>query len=176
MKKIIVVLAAALIGFSANAQFYVGGSLGFDNDSPKNGDATTTFSITPEIGYSISDKLAVGAYLGINTVSGDMGRFTWQINPYVRYTFAQVGSFSIFADGGLNLYGYKYKNANASGFNWGLFVAPGCAYSLTDKWSLVAHFCSLYFNSSSYDGNQTGTSFGLELTNTISSFGFYYNF
>lgn len=189
MKKIIVVLAAALIGFSANAQFYVGGSLGLNST-----EGSSSFTIAPEFGYALSDKLTIGAVVGLgnnelslfypqlNDLSGIIGSlglleegFGWQVNPYVRYTFAQVGNFSIFADGALNLGGFKYKDWDESVFAWGISINPGCAYNITDNWAVVAHFCSLGFASTSVAGESTST-FGLNINNTISSIGFYYCF
>lgn len=88
MKKVLFTLALAAFAFAANAQFVLGGSLGFQttggsysyvgDGSAANPDwtvpapsgglvKTTDFSIAPKIGYQLNDKMQVGAALGFST-------------------------------------------------------------------------------------------------------------
>lgn len=89
MKKVFMTLAAVAAFSFANAQFFVGGSLGFSSESGNKketwtstylGTTTTTtseektpsyseFSFSPKVGYYLNDKLAVGIELGFTTYS-----------------------------------------------------------------------------------------------------------
>lgn len=65
MKKRIVALVALLatITLGANAQVYVGGSLGFTSSKMDNGGADqdgTSYKILPEIGYQLDDMVSIG--------------------------------------------------------------------------------------------------------------------
>lgn len=89
MKKVFMTLAAVAAFSFANAQFFVGGSLGFSSGSGTesltvtetlgNSSSTTTtdakapsyseFLFAPKVGYYLNDKLAVGLELGFITYS-----------------------------------------------------------------------------------------------------------
>ncbi len=80
MKKAFLTIAMAAFAFAANAQFIVGGNLGFNTQSGKSvetvvaGGTTTTTEfinpssmdlyIMPKIGYQIDDKMSAGIILG----------------------------------------------------------------------------------------------------------------
>lgn len=54
MKKIVLVCIVAIMATAAQAQIYVGGTLGFSSVKTENSDAelkTTTIKLLPEIGY-----------------------------------------------------------------------------------------------------------------------------
>ena len=61
MKKIMMTLAAVAVAATMNAQGYIGGNLGFVNSTNKTNPAAevtrTGFSIAPEFGYKLDDKL-----------------------------------------------------------------------------------------------------------------------
>lgn len=69
MKKVLLLVAMVCMGFFANAQLYVGGGLGVDFGStkPKEGDKSKDFGffISPEVGYSLNDKMDVGVNLSL---------------------------------------------------------------------------------------------------------------
>ncbi len=89
MKKVFMTLAAVAAFSFANAQFFVGGSLGFSSGSGTEsltvtetlGSSSTTtttdaktpsyseFLFAPKVGYYLNDKLAVGLELGFTTYS-----------------------------------------------------------------------------------------------------------
>ena len=52
MKKILMTLAVAFVAVAANAQVYVGGSLGVASSEIQGGDDVTTYQVLPEIGYT----------------------------------------------------------------------------------------------------------------------------
>lgn len=126
MKKI-ALIAIAMMAFAtmANAQLYVGGSLGINNNSSKKfekmtspiskdttefGSSSTTFSIAPEIGFFLSDNFAVGAYLGLGFSSENnraahptkVKGFEWSINPYARWYAIKSDKFGVFLEGGVS--------------------------------------------------------------------------
>lgn len=192
MKKIIAIIAlVAATTLSANAQWYVGGSLGFNSTKVKGLDADNAFSISPEIGYSLENgAIGVAFSFGNNVAAvcpgslsdyksvGMLGGkgFGWSVQPYYRCNFAKIGNFSIFADSGLTLAGYKAKDMEKGVFAWGIGVTPGCAYSITDKWCVVAHACNIGYTSASFDGDTLISVFGINVINQVASVGVYYNF
>lgn len=105
MKNILLALGVVLISFSADAQFskgrfLVGGSIGFGFDTEvtendNNSDTKyqrTEFTVEPQFGYFVIDRLAIGAGLSItnsrtNYLSSDdiATRREATITPMVRY-------------------------------------------------------------------------------------------
>lgn len=167
MKKFILSALVAVAAINANAQFYLGGSLGFT--STKNAveynyegnktkfDATNTnFNIAPEIGYKFDDKMAVGLSIGFTTgKEGDIedkdaslkaNAFT--IQPYFRYTFVKWNKVSLFADVELGLAFGKVTNeyieesvtysSDTKVNDFHIAIVPGVAYQASDAISVVA--------------------------------------
>ena len=74
MKKVMLMVAFMVATVAASAQVYIGGGLGVNSYKPihQDGvdvDATTTFSIIPEIGYNLDDKWTVGIGIGYEHAS-----------------------------------------------------------------------------------------------------------
>lgn len=152
MKKPFLMLAMACISIAANAQAYVGGTLGISvvHASTSGVSATNSaFSIAPEGGYYFNETWAVGASIGVQYQSiSDIGTTTFSILPYVRGTFAHAGMFDFFGELAL---GYAHESTDgygAGGFNAGL--RPGFAANFTDNFSLIGRTTLL--NYSHYDG------------------------
>ncbi|MDR2085709.1 MAG: hypothetical protein LBP72_00880, partial [Dysgonamonadaceae bacterium] len=112
MKKTILVMLVAVFGMGfVNAQIYVGGSLGFTsgNTDPENGDklGTSSFSFSPEVGYSLSPDFEVGIALEILNEKEDLTPDTeskssgWGLAPYARYSFVEFGKFSVWGSAAL---------------------------------------------------------------------------
>ncbi len=164
---------------AANAQVYVGGSLGFESaKAGKDAKSTTEFSIKPEIGYNLSEKLAVGIQLGFtNTNKSEEGYkmdesvSTFEIAPYARYTFAKAGAASFFADGGIIFKSYG-KDA---GSNFGIGIRPGVSFAASEKVSVIAKLGYLGY---SKDNDEAGgaSAFGLNIDNTNLELGVFFNF
>ena len=92
MKKAFLTIAMAAFAFAANAQFIVGGNLGFNTQSGKSvetvvaGSTTTTTEfinpssmdlyIMPKIGYQIDDKMSAGIILGYSMENNTTTRTT----------------------------------------------------------------------------------------------------
>jgi len=160
MKKIMMTLAAVAVAATMNAQMYIGGNLGFNTNKDKTDPADevtfTGFSIQPEIGYQLDDKFGVGIVLGFETnktkhegtinniaYSSDVKSTAFMIKPYLRYQCFNAGKFNVFVDGGLNFETISRDNMKNE-MDFGLFVSPGIAYNVTEKWSIVAHLNNMF--------------------------------
>lgn len=125
MKKILVILTAVTIAAAANAQVYVGGSLGVNYNTSNSSTsrsssviggkiseeaANTTFAFTPTVGYRINGKWAVGLDLNLalrlrkqsDTYAGtikdnlkESKEYKWDISPFVRYNLCKFKKFGI---------------------------------------------------------------------------------
>jgi hypothetical protein len=175
MKKILMTLVAVAMATTMNAQWYIGGEVGFNtttNTVKINGvstdETTNNFTIAPEVGYNLSDKWAVAMKIGfahsgnngevavlLNNYLGALGfkdgKVTTNaivINPYVRYTFVKSGNFSAFVDGGIG-YISTHVNGTSDFLNninqIKVGINPGVAYAISPKVSLVAHLGDLSY-------------------------------
>jgi hypothetical protein len=186
MKKVFLFVLVAVLGVaSANAQAYIGGSLGIASgtNKPEGGSKTTSslFSIAPEVGYSLTEKLDLGISVYFASgKDGDIKTTGFGAAPYVRYSFIELGKFSILGKASLYVEGENEKEGSIktaiSAF--GLNVVPVLAYNLSDHFVLLANlgFLGLDLNQSTYkyDGHKTstGTNFFLGAdTNTIATLG-----
>ncbi len=175
MKKLLVFLVSAVATVAMSAQTYVGGGLGFSSVDDKNIDSKiTTITISPEVGYKLSDKWSIGAKFDFEYAqTDDVDATGFTIAPYARYNFFKVGAVTLFADatveiGGLKVDGGENNSAWSAGF------VPGILYDVNDKISLVARAGMLgYFDTEDINGKK-----GLQLSfNTMDlSFGMYWNF
>ncbi len=83
MKKVLLTLAAVAFAFAANAQFVIGGQIGFQSNGGSLHNTsvlgtttteyeipatkTTDFTFLPKVGYNLADNMQVGANLGFTT-------------------------------------------------------------------------------------------------------------
>lgn len=167
----------ACMSIGAFAQtWYVGGSVGFWRNSSDN---RTVANILPEIGYNLKENVAVGSVLGY---SYNYNKGAWanlfKVAPYVRYTFLKSGKVSVFCDGGIDL-GIGWGKANGEktdvAVTYGLGIKPGVAYSLSDRFSVVAHIGEIGYHGGN-DASNAPDEGGLMLDGNNLSIGFYYNF
>ncbi len=183
MKKLIALAVIALSVMSVSAQkgsIYLG--LSNIGDGPSevgtgfwSDDKNTDFGIAPEIGYFLSDDMAVGAVLGFGSYTPDGGDATtsFRISPYLRYFILKEGNFSLYGQGQIDYIGVSdYSNT------FGINIMPGIAYNLSSKFSINATFGKLGFNSTSYDedGRDSTSAFGLRLDASSLNFGLSYTF
>jgi len=210
MKKVLfsVVLALATT-FGASAQLWIGGEVGFSSSTAKTDDfkaTASTFSIAPEIGYSINDNLGVGLTFAFGTEGqkiGDADRESasaFAIAPFVQYKAIEFGKFQLFARAAFqfesNTGAYELgeelddlwgdDKLKMSGF--GVNIAPYMHYVINEKFNLVAklNFLSLGFASVTpkYDGEKGITistfNFGVDANNVANTgafqLGFIYKF
>ena len=132
MKKALLTLALAAFAFAANAQFVVGGHIGYSNNGGNNntvniiGATTTewdvpanvwsTFTIMPKIGYNLNDKMQVGVAFGLTwnkTVdySGYVAQYAaiegfegWQRTTNTEVKFIPYFRYNITQFGGFTLF------------------------------------------------------------------------
>lgn len=174
MKKIMMTLVAVAMATTMNAQWYIGGGIGYQHT--KDGDQkTNTFKILPEVGYNISDNIAVGATLGYTYSKNDGVKTNgFQVSPYLRYTFVKLEKVNVFCDLGLG-YAYEKKGeAKKNSFGVGLF--PGVAVNLNDKLSFVTKIGALSYTHSKVKDGAKSDNFAIGLDGADLSFGLYYNF
>ena len=182
MKKLIIsILALASIAFSANAQLYVGGLAGFDLTAPGNS-TSFTFQLSPEVGYNISDKFAAGVALNMtpsvtSAQMESMSTFTWNIQPYARFKFINIGNLNLFGDAAVAL-GTTGVSTRVEGltetsnpiFQWSVGFYPGISYNFTQNWAVVTRIAGI-----SYGGSKGANAFNLNVFRRL-AIGFYYSF
>lgn len=187
MKKIILTALVAVASLSANAQVWLGGSLGFSHENVKDTSKETNFTISPEVGYKLSDNWDIALGLGFEfgnfdpEVGSQIKTTKIGVNPYARYTFAKAGIASFFVDGGFNVAHVKddYKGGKAiEATTWGIGVQPGVAIALSPKTSLVGKLGYFGYQNTSYkdDVKAKVSDFGFGVNGNDISLGFYYAF
>ena len=177
MRKFLISLFVAMCAVSAQAQIYVGGGIGLGVAKFELGnydEDVTIYKLLPEIGYNLDKNFAVGAVFGWQG-STEGGQKAVSVNPYLRYTFANFKSVSLFVDGTVG-YEHRYGGEEHSD-NMQVGFKPGVAVALNDKLSFVAHVGFLgYEHSKDVDSKAKLNTFGLDLDGNALSFGLYYNF
>ena len=182
MRNVLLTVAFVLATFiSANAQFYLGGSLSLENSYA--GESKTSLWIQPTIGYYINNKFDVGVDFGFNAYNGpsETKLSMFFLEPYARYSFFQIGRFEVLAKGSAGL--ISLDNSTLKSTRFRLYASPILTYNLTDK---IVLFTQLDFFSFSFaldfpkDGDLS-YSFHLGASNNLvntSNFpiGFYYKF
>lgn len=188
----ILMAAFAVASMTANAQMWIGGSVGADFDHTNNLQTVSKFTLSPEVGYNLSEKLAIAMAVNYNlrNTNPKVGTatqvHTFSIAPYARYTFAKTGMVGFFVDGGvlcgvnrLAGHGINGDMADAT-LTIGAGLRPGVAVSLTDKVTFVAKLGYLgYLHEEGdyyFDGSQEArhNKFGFGIDNNSLSFGLYY--
>ena len=182
MKKLLTLAVVALFAMSASAEkggMYLGltgigspvgtGVMIYDNK--------TDFGAAPEFGYFISDQLALGIVAGfygssIKDNEGD-NPFTFRVNPYARYFLIQDGNFGLFLQGNV---AFESTNAPAKVSVFGVSINPGVSYNLSDKFTATAAFGWLGFESTSPDGGDSTSEFGLRVNGSTLKVGLAFNF
>ena len=195
MKKFFIsaVLATAIV-FSASAQFWVGGSVGFASERENNADgdriwSESVFSISPEVGFSLNNRWDVGLGLGLINegfrVGSDGDRESasfFSVAPFVQYTFLEFGRIQLLCRASV---GFGMLNDD----DWretvfGINVTPFVHYVISDRFNLFAglNFLSLNFArlSESFDGTSLGSAsmfdFGADSNNLFNTGNFQIGF
>jgi Outer membrane protein beta-barrel domain len=195
MKKInsFILFAFLFSGLNLNAaKLFVGGGLSLNSNSSSitsgtttlNGDSKLSWNFAPEVGYYLSDNLAIGLSLGIGsssitspisaTANKVTSSSTWAVSPFARYSIAKTGNFSFFGEGNLTIGGGSSQVTSGSTTlqgpatsTFGIGVQPGISYDLSDKVSLIAKMGGVsYSNAGTSVTSGTGTA---AVTTTTSS-------
>lgn len=190
MKKLFLMAAMMVATLAASAQVYVGGGLGLGSSKADydGAEATTTFRITPEIGYHLDDNWAVGIALGYgHSKTGDVKTDIFSIEPYARYTFVKWNDVGLFIEGGL---GYSHAKESEEMTTGGktievsektnefyIGVRPGLSIALNNKLTFMTKIGWLGYSSVDYDSkNYKVNDFSLDFDTNNIVFGLYYNF
>ena len=177
MKKIIFSAVVAMCSLAANAQIWMGGSLGFGIKDQDNANSVTKFAISPEVGYTLNENwdVAVAVNTQFTSVEDGDNTNTFSVSPYARYTFAKAGNVSFFLDGGFvigstndNGYGTKMD----SQMTWSVGVRPGIKVAVADNLAFVSKLGLIGYK----DVEDSYSEFGFKADNTALSFGMYWNF
>lgn len=172
MKKFLLSVVVLLVALAVKAQdVYVGGSFNLWRNSTAN---TTSFEITPEIGYNFNEKWALGAELGYkHNYAQGVTISTYSFAPYVRWSYYENDIVRLFLDGTAGIGAVKVKDGDTTKAAQ-IGLRPGLAIKLNDHFSFVAKYGFL-----GYRRNVEGfraDEFGLELSSEDLSIGFHYAF
>lgn len=178
MKKVIFVAVLAITSIVANAQVWMGGSLGLNFTTPDYDDAETmtTFTIAPEVGYTLNDKWDIAIAINEQFASYDgESANSISVEPYARYTFAKNGNVSFFVDGGFGVGSTEFDNDgfyDSSRTEWYIGIRPGIKVALSEKVGLVAKLGFLGYQ----NVEDAYESFGFSVNNNSLTFGMYWSF
>ncbi len=189
-KSLLALLFAVALAVPALAEnMWIGGSLGYSNTSPKEGDSKTSYYIEPEFGISLDEKLDIGIDLGykhseegINIDGVDLieKENTIAVAPFVRYKMFEIGDFAFLAKGAIFYESTKLDEQDVEKTAYGLAVVPVVTYSINETWSIGAtlDFATLAFKNEKCDDLDTeDTTFGFDANNgDLFSIGFSYHF
>ena len=175
MKKTLFTLLLGLMAFTAQAQVYVGGSMGFWRNYDDN---HTTLTIAPEVGYKLSDKWDLGTSVGFTHLCNKGVKVNGiAIDPYARWSYVKFGPVSLHLDMGFGLNTYKVKDADDSQVGWRIGVAPGVRISMAKHIDFVASVGFLGFRDADDDYCSYGEDgFGFHVSGNDLRFGINYRF
>lgn len=186
MKNLLMTAAALLaVGF-ANAQdvestaakgfakgdVFMAGSIGVG--STKTGDnKSTDFTIAPSAAIFLTDNIALGARIAYssskaeNAIADTMDASSVEFGVFGRYYATPASDFSLFAELGV-AYGTVEDNlADTTDKGFGIGLAPGVSYFISEHFALEAAFGILNYNSYEADGAADKTNsfnFGLDMS------------
>jgi hypothetical protein len=173
MKKILTTMFVAVIALTASAQVYVGAGMKAWRDADAN---KTTLGLSPEVGYHLSDKVALGIALDYQYVYNAGSKTnSFAVAPYMRYTFAKLGNINLFADATAGVASSKTKGRDSETC-WQAGIRPGLSVGLTDKLSFIAHAGFLGYRDADENGYFGDNGFGADISSSDLMFGLYYNF
>ena len=190
MKKLLFLTAIAVFVFTtvnaqdeqymseggfAKSDLYISGSVGLASVS-SDGNSNTAYSISPAIGYFLSDNIALEADLTYSDAGVDDSS-AFGIGLGAVYYFSPAEQFS-FGIGG----GFDYNSADAGADTklntMFIGVSPGMSYFVSDSFALRAAVGSLGYSSSKADtdGAEATNAFGFSLDLDSIEFGVTYKF
>jgi len=199
MKKSLLglLLAVALVVPAFAANWFVGGEIGYMQKKAYENltDATVKeFTVTPEIGYNLSEKWDLGLDFGIAYKDSELKDAKgvsreYKVYPFVRYNVFSIGDFSILAKCIVGFSSGKTEgevtdaDRNFVSRDYSVGVAPVVTYKINDSWSLIAtlDFLTLGYNHNEKqmkDGSvEKGDEVGFYLNDgKIAQIGFQYHF
>ena len=165
MKKLFLTLVLAFVGiFSANAQLWMGGSVGAGIIKDY-----TTFTIAPEVGYSFSGTpLTIAAEVDYTFEKyKDMdAEHELILKPYLRCNLMTIEKFGVFMDltGDFGVVNNK---------SYAISLRPGVAWMATEHWTAAFRFAFAQYDHGMYHPEN---GFYLDCATVAPQFGLCYNF
>lgn len=166
MKKVFWVMGMVLCSvWSAEAQkntLLVYGNLDALSAKSATGVKSSTFSISPGVGYQLDDHWTAGVNLAShNTKSGspEVKTTSFGAGPFIRYAYALSDIFAVYGQFNANVLAGKTAGVKSNGFQGNLFPAIGV--NLKNGFALNFNFGSLAFGSNKVKGADAATHFGL---------------
>ena len=166
MKKIILTALLATAGLVAQAQkntLLVYGDLGITSGKSAADVKTTSFKLTPGVGYQFNDNWTAG--VNLRTESWKQGSpsvksSTFGAGPFIRYAYPLSDIFAVYGQFNANVVSGKTAGVKSNGFQGELFPAIGV--NLKNGFALNFNFGSLALSTSKVKGASSGSSdFGL---------------
>ena len=188
--KQVLLSAVALLAFGfANAQEEEKGNGGFAKGdvfvsgavtfgSSKTGDfKVNAFEIAPKVGYFVTENIAVGASVGLQSLKFDNGSADATnsglgLGAFGRYYFTPANKFSLFAELGIDYTSFDEEFDAESGTVYassfeskelGFGLGAGMNYFVSSNFSIEAGVAVL-----GYSSNDNGGGSGVDKTNTFS--------
>lgn len=157
-------------GGVAKGDMMISGAIGFNSEST--GDLKeNSFTIAPRFAFFVSDNIAVGAKIGFTSTKKDDGSAddiktnALSLGAFGRYYMTPASKFSVFAELGADYTSYKWEQGDAdsdsSGF--GLGIAPGVSYFLSDAFAIEASWGMLGYNTNDNGGDDAESTDKIEL-------------
>ncbi len=156
----------------------MGPMTGFSTLDVKDAYTATSFGLAPEVGYFITDNLALGLGIyytnsALKPEGGSKTSFnTFGVNPYARYYFLAKGDFKMYGQFNIAYGTTKADTDGAKSFDaLAINVMPGVSYNLSERFAINATFGDFGYASMKHDDFKA-TGFGLNVDMSTLQFGF----
>ena len=172
MKKILLFTVLLVFGYTANAQeeetnsdgygwskgdVYISGSVGIW--SPRPGDAKdNSFNIMPQVGFLVSDNIAIGGQLGFMSYTSDDSRGdtiedanTFMIGAYGKYLFSPQNRLNPYLGVGFNYMSSKYDIGDYKSNGFEIGAGAGLIYALCESFYIGANYGILSYSTEKPD-------------------------
>jgi len=170
----------------AKGDMMISGAFGIDSESTGD-NKENSFTIAPRFSYFVSDNIAVGAKIGFTSTKMEQAGVTDEVKTnalslgaFGRYYMSPASKFSVFAELGADFTSYKWEqgSADSDSAGFGLGVAPGVSYFLSDSFAIEASWGLLGYNTNDNGGNGADSTdkFELGLDMRDLTFGLAYKF
>ncbi len=195
MKKLLFRAAIAVLGFtSLSAQeevktfgftegdIFLEGNIGFGSENDKNTEEkSSSFNISPKLGYFMSEDLAIGGRVSFNSYKEEvLGTDTvdatgFGVGAFARYYFLDLGArFKTYTEFGIGYDSRKNKIADVTENTIGAGLDLGINYFVTEKIALTFGLKNvLGFSSTKLDtdGAEAVSNFNLGFGDVANPFG-----
>lgn len=193
MKKIFLSLTVLIAAFGSQAQndgyakgnrFLSGGfSLSSYNDKDTD-EKASSFSISPRVGYFVSDHVAAGIGIGFGSQTAQVGSTdtketnTLKLGAFARYYTNPAERFSVFAHLGFDYMTEDDKITEVKENGMDAFISPGISYFVRNNLAIEATFGRLGYSATRKDieGVKGSNVLDLDINLTSLSFGMAWKF